>query len=149
MSSSFIQQQSTLSAVLPGVIPAQQQQQNQFSSIITDITNLFHAVNGLNGNGSTGSSWFSGQNVVTGLRVLGGIYQNTSQKTMMVTVTNNIASGGSVTVYTDSTLNPNTEVGVNNIVATNSPITFMVLSGNWYTLTVSGTVSLVFWTEWS
>ena len=31
MSNSFIQQQSTLSAVLPGVISPQQQQQNQFS----------------------------------------------------------------------------------------------------------------------
>jgi hypothetical protein len=145
----FIQQQSTLSAVLPGVIPAQEQQQNQFSAIITDITNLFHAVNGLNGNGSTGSSWFSGQNVVTGLRALGTIYQNTSQKTMMVTVTNNITSGGSVTVYSDSTLNPTTEVCADNTAATKSPISFMVLSGNYYTLTTSGTVALVCWTEWS
>lgn len=149
MSNSFIQQQSTLSAVLPGVIPAQQQQHNQFSAIITDITNLFHAVNGLNGNGTTGSSWFSGQNIVTGLRALGQIYQNTSQKTMMVTITNNITSGGSVTVYTDSTLNPTTEIAVDDTPTTNSPITFMVLSGNYYTLTVGGTVALVKWVEWS
>lgn len=149
MSSSFIQQQSTLSAVLPGVIAPQQQQQNQFSSIITDITNLFHAVNGLNGNGTTGSSWFSAQSVVTGQRTLGQIYQNTSQKTMMITVTNNITAGGSVTVFTDSTLNPNTEVCADNTAATKSPISFMVLSGNYYTLTTAGTVALVCWTEWS
>lgn len=149
MSSTFIQQQSTLSAVLPGVIPEQEQQNNQFSSIITDITNLFHAVNGLNGNGTTGSSWFSGQNVVTGLRALGTIYQNTSQKTMMVTVTNNITAGGSVTVYSDSSLNPTTEVGATNVASTKNAITFMVLSGNYYTLTTSGTVALVCWTEWS
>lgn len=149
MSNSFIQQQSTLSAVLPGVIPAQQQQQNQFSAIITDITNLFHAVNGLNGNGTTGSSWFSTQNVVTGQRALGGIYQNSSQKTMMVTVTNNITTGGSVTVYTDTTLNPNTEVLATNIASTKNSISFMVLSGSYYTLTIGGTVALVCWTEWS
>lgn len=149
MSSSFIQQQSTLSAVLPGVIPNSQQQQNQFSSIITDITNLFHAVNGLNGNGTTGSSWFSGQSVITGQRALNSIYQNTNQKTMMVTVTNNITSGGSVTVYCDSTLNPNTQICVDDTPTTNSPVTFMVLSGNYYKLTTAGTVALVCWTEWS
>ena len=45
MSISYLTQQSTLNAVLPSVIPAAQQQQNQFSSIITDITNLYQMMN--------------------------------------------------------------------------------------------------------
>jgi len=68
---------------------------------------------------------------------------------MNITVTNNISSGGSITVYSDSTLNPTTEICADDTIATKSPISFMVLSGNYYTLTVSGTVSLVCWTEWS
>jgi hypothetical protein len=149
MPNQYLQQTSTLSAVMPGIIPEQQQQQNQFSSIITDITSLFNGVNGLLGNGTTGSSWFQNQNIVTGLRALGSIYQNTTGRTMQVTVTNNITAGGSVTVYSDSTLNPTTEVCADNTAATKSPITFMVLNNNYYTLTVGGTVALVCWTEWS
>jgi hypothetical protein len=149
MANQYLQQTSTLSAVLPGIIPAQVQQQNQFSSIITDITSLFNAVNGLLGNGTTGSSWFQNQNVVTGQRSLGSIYQNTSGRTMQVTVTNNISSTSSVTVYTDSSLNPTTEVGANNTQSTNSPISFMVLNNNYYKLNTTGTVVLVCWTEWS
>jgi len=78
MPNNYLQQTSTLSAVLPGVIPPAQQSQNQLSSIITDITNLYHAVNGLLGNGTTGSSWFQNQSVITAQRALNTPYQNTS-----------------------------------------------------------------------
>jgi len=149
MANNYIQQTSTLSAVLPGVIPAGQQQQHQFSSIITDITNLFHAVNGLNGNGSTGGSWFQAQNIVTGQRALGTIYQNTSGKTMLVSVTMNVGSTSSASAYSDSSLNPMTSVGSTNISATLNTLSFMVLNNNYYTITTSGTVSLVSWVEWS
>lgn len=149
MANNYIQQTSTLSSVLPGVIPEAQQQQNQFSSIITDITNLFHSVNGLLGNGATGSSWFQAQNVVTAQRAAGVIYQNTSGKSMFVTITGNISSASSITAFSDATLNPNTEVGAVNIVATKVPISFMVLNNNYYTITTTGTVALVCWAEWS
>ena len=149
MANQYIQQTSTLNAVLPNVVQPQAQQQNQFSSIITDITSLFNAVNGLLGNGSTGGSWFQNQNVVTGQRALGTIYQNTTGKTMFITVTNNISSTSSVTVYTDSSLNPTTEVCAENTTTTKSPISFMVLNNNYYTLTTTGTVAIVCWTEWS
>jgi hypothetical protein len=149
MANNYIQQTSTLSAVMPGIISDQQQQSNQFSSIITDITNLFHAVNGLNGNGTTGYSWFSTQNVITAQRAYGSIYKNTTGKTMMVTVTSHVSSASSVKAYTDSSLNPTTEVGATDIATTNNPLTFMVLNNNNYTLTTTGTVVLVCWTEWN
>lgn len=149
MPNTYLQQTSTLSAVLPGVIPEQAQQRNQFSSIITDITNLYHAVNGLLGNGSTGSSWFQSQNDVTGLRAIGNIYTNTSGKTILVTITLNISSASSATIFSDTTLNPQNEVGATNIISTLSPVTFMVLNNNSYTVTKSGTVSIVKWIEWS
>jgi hypothetical protein len=149
MANSYLQQTSTLCAVLPGVIPQQNQMSNQLSSIVTDITNLFHAVNGLKGSGGVGSSWFQTQNVVTGQRALNTIYQNTTGKTMFINVTNNISSTSSVTAYTDLSLNPSTNVGAVNITATKVPISFMVINNNYYTLTTTGTVSLVTWTEWS
>jgi hypothetical protein len=68
---------------------------------------------------------------------------------MFINVTNNISSTSSVTAYTDLSLNPSTNVGAVNITATKVPISFMVINNNYYTLTTTGTVSLVTWTEWS
>lgn len=149
MPNSYLQQTSTLSPLLPGVIPSDIQQQNQFSSIISDIKNLIYAVNGLKGSTGVGSSWFQNQNVVTTQRTLGAIYQNITGKTILVTITANISSTSSITIFTDSTLSPTIEVAANNAAATKSPVTFMVLNNNYYTTTTTGTVVLVCWAEWS
>lgn len=42
----FVQQTSTLNSMNPTIVPAALQQQNQFSSVVTDITNLVTAVDG-------------------------------------------------------------------------------------------------------
>lgn len=42
----YVQQTSTLNSMNPTIVPAQLQQQNQFSSVVTDITNLVTAVDG-------------------------------------------------------------------------------------------------------
>lgn len=149
MPNNYIQQTSTFGAVLPGVVPEKQQQQNQFSSINTDLTNVFNAVNGLLGNGSTGYSWFQTQNIITPLRVYGTPYQNTNGKTMFVTVTSNISSTSSVTVLSDTTLSPVIQIAKTDVASGNSPISFMILNNYYYVLNTTGTVSLVEWTEWS
>lgn len=42
----YVLQQSTLNSMNPSIVPANLQQQNQFSSVVTDITNLCNAVDG-------------------------------------------------------------------------------------------------------
>ena len=138
MPNNYLQQTSTLNAVLPGVIPPAQQSQNQMSSIITDITNLFNAVNGLLGNGTTGSSWFQNQNIVTGQRALGSIYQNTTGRTMLVNVS--VTTATTVTAYTDSTQASTTE-----IYSCQQGVSYMVLNNNFYRVTSGGT--LAYWVE--
>jgi len=138
MPNNYLQQTSTLSAVLPGVIPPAQQSQNQLSSIITDITNLYHAVNGLLGNGTTGSSWFQNQSVITAQRALNTPYQNTSGLTMMVNVS--VSTAVVITAYSDSTQAATTE-----LYASQQGVSFMVLNNNYYRVTSGGT--LAYWTE--
>lgn len=108
-------------------------------------------------NAGTGcsASAYSGpttQNVVTGSRVLGTVYQNATGKTMWVTVAiqSTSAGGANIAAYTDSNVTPVTRVAAgfaNNPV--DIPMSFLVLSGNYYECTASGGApSLAQWTEW-
>lgn len=105
----------------------------------------------------------SNQNVVTGSRSLGTVFQNTNATPMFVTITFNLTCTGTtpaiVSVATDSSNPPTTIIGgIDNsvephaIVITSfiaAPITFIVLPGNFYEAIVgSGTCSLNTWTEW-
>lgn len=100
------------------------------------------------------ASYFSTQHVVTGSRNFGTVYQNTNGKTMMVTATAGVTSGSvQFEVYTDSNSSPSTNI-IGALFNTNvgaMPITFLVLSGNYYEITAGGggsTGANPQWTEW-
>ena len=96
---------------------------------------------------------FSSQNVVTGSRAIGSVYHNTTGKTMFVSAVITSLPASSATAYSDSSPSPSTVVGGISIgtgsQAMYSAVPFMVLSGNYYTITQTvGTVILDGWTEW-
>jgi len=93
---------------------------------------------------------FTTQSVVTGSRALSTPYQNTTGKTMFVTVA--ITGGSSIgglTAYSSS-INPptGTTIVASNVLGNNgvSSISFIVLSGNYYE--VIGGIAVSSWTEW-
>jgi hypothetical protein len=90
----------------------------------------------------------STQNVVTGSRALGTVYQNTTGKPMWVHVT--IVAGAAPTglnCYTDASNPPTTNVANQDAVASGlGGVTFIVLPGNYYKAASAGT--LIKWTEW-
>ena len=153
MSISYLTQQSTLNAVLPSVIPAAQQQQNQFSSIITDITNLYQMMNN-NIIPAANANGFSTQNVVKGSRNLNQVYRNTTGKTMMVSFSG-VAGVGAVYFYgnTDNTSGAGTTV-INGIAISGysfCAFSFLVLNNNYYEIITGGSGSggaISNWTEW-
>ena len=94
---------------------------------------------------------FTTQNTQTTLnRSFGTVYQNTTGKSMFVSVT---ASVGvmfeTITCITDSNSNPTTSVIGGAIYSHTGSFSFMVLSGNYYKVTRSDTATIVHWTEWS
>ncbi len=106
---------------------------------------------------ATNNSVFGSQNVVTGSRALGTVYQNTTGKTMMVTVTLNVSGStgtGGMAALTDSNSTPTTEVGQavlgTNGYAQSTTLAFMVLPGNYYKISTNGSATMVlgYWTEW-
>lgn len=105
-------------------------------------------------NGSGGSAGFTTQNVYNSSgRVIGTTYQNTSGKTMQVTVGCNGSGGGGLSVLTaqsDSSATPTTYVGI--LETTNNTfigmVTFMVLNGNYYLVGCSNYTSIGVWIEW-
>ncbi len=92
------------------------------------------------------------QNVVTGSRALNTVYHNTTGKTMWITVTTGSGTGSpSYTALTDASATPTTAVAValynTNVAA--MPITFLVLSGNYYEIATSGgSPTISNWIEW-
>lgn len=107
--------------------------------------------------GPTGpSSGYSGPstcNVVTGSRVSGTAYQNTTGNPMWVTVTayNTPGNDASMTAYSDSSATPTANVDSSNVYipSTNDPIASvhpLVLAGNYYKVTIAvGTLNT--WVE--
>ena len=97
---------------------------------------------------------FSTQSVVTGSRALNTNYQNTSGKTMFVTVSigNGGVGVGTSTALTDSSTPPTTVVADMNqnpgSQGGTSAFSFMVLNNNYYRVT-SDSSPLVRWTEWT
>jgi hypothetical protein len=88
------------------------------------------------------------QNVVTGSRVIGTTYQNTTGRNMFVNVIIQNTVAGQLVGITDSAASPTTQVWeqyVNNINAT---VTMIVLPGNYYKVTAGGTNALAGWIEW-
>ena len=93
------------------------------------------------------------QSVVTGSRAFGTVYQNTSGRPMFVSVTAlATASGGNIQCYADASATPTTLVGGVSLSTSGTnyfaPPAFIVLPGNYYKVTNSGTASVGIWTEW-
>lgn len=88
----------------------------------------------------------SNQNVVTGSRALGVVYQNTNPTPMWVSVTVTDASGVSMQAVSDSSSSPTTVIsGV--VAATTAFVIFIVLPGNYYQTDAPGS-TLNYWIEW-
>jgi hypothetical protein len=84
------------------------------------------------------------------VRALGVVYQNTTAKPVFVSIVILGSSSTGALAKTDSSNPPTTPVGtVANADATpvNMMMTFIVLPGNFYTVTGAGTITL--WTEWN
>ena len=99
----------------------------------------------------------STQNVVTGSRALSTVYQNTTGKTMFVTVQiQSAASNVNVDFMTDSSNPPVTEVGglySGSTISTFEALQgfFIVLPGNYYEVVNNGgagSQTIINWTEW-
>jgi hypothetical protein len=103
------------------------------------------------GAGLTGiSGGFTAQSNVTGSRASGTVYQNTSGKTMMVSITIGSLTAGYFTAYADSFNPPTTVVFVNGTNGTSGAISlsviFIVLPNYYYKANVSGFST---WIEWT
>ena len=93
------------------------------------------------------------QNVVTGSRSFGTVFQNTSAKPMFVTVTGGGTAGGAYAVraFSDANANPSTQVAqAGEAPGVVSFLFFIVLPGNYYKVVPdSGVIEpLLQWTEW-
>jgi hypothetical protein len=101
----------------------------------------------------TTAAGISNQGVVTGSRVLGSVYQNTTGKPMFVSVTAHTSNvtNANILAQTDSNSSPSTYVAYAALAQNgiDGQITFWVLPNNYYTVTVNvGTPGLSLWTEW-
>lgn len=96
---------------------------------------------------------FTTQSVVTGSRALNTNYQNTTGRTMFVTVSVGNGGGGvgTTSALTDASTTPTTTVVANKNPPAGTggtiPCSFMVLNNNYYRITTDSS-PLVCWTEW-
>lgn len=96
-------------------------------------------------------NFFSTQAVVTASRTFGTVYQNTSAKPMFVTIAAYTTGAGErFQPTTDANAAPTTVVVDFFSVAANADyvFSFIVLSGNYYKVVISGTPIKRSWTEW-
>jgi hypothetical protein len=93
----------------------------------------------------TPPSPFGNQNDVTASRSCGTVYQNTSGKTMFVSITG--SSGASI--FSDSSNPPTTQVAVLGTATASTTGSFMVLNNNYYEAGACGGGGLVKWIEWN
>jgi hypothetical protein len=94
------------------------------------------------------------QNLVTGSRVAGTVYQNTTGKVLWVSASWNLAGTTSaITALSDANNPPTSEVGQatdSSPQAETEQLFLIVLPGNYYQFVVTGgTVTLVTWVEYS
>jgi hypothetical protein len=96
------------------------------------------------------SKFPSVQQVVTGSRVIGTVYQNTTGRPMFVIVTSNSTNASAVlNALSDASNPPTTSVDyLEPINQQRLSVKFWVLPGNYYKITMTATASLYLWTEW-
>jgi hypothetical protein len=102
-------------------------------------------------NGTAIGGGITTQNVVSGSRALGTVYQNTTGKPMCVHVAIN-GAGNAVSAVADSANPPTTTVacaGNGGTTSTNVGVTFWVLPNNYYKAVLAGSGTLAIWTEWT
>ena len=94
---------------------------------------------------------FTTQNTQSTLnRSFDTVYQNTTGKSMFVSVTANVGTMfETIECITDSNSNPTTSVVGGAIYSHSGSFSFVVLSGNYYKVIRSANASIVCWTEWS
>ncbi len=101
---------------------------------------------------SAGAAVFKTQNIVTGSRTFGTIYQNTTGKTMMITVATTLGSGEGLYGESGAVSPPTSavaEIYNNGLPQIYSSMSFMVIPGNYYRVQITnGAPSLICWTEW-
>lgn len=115
------------------------------ASLQSSVTSLQSAVNADFGPGLA-------QNVVASSRVIGSVYQNTSNRPMFVVISCYADSGtGNATAYTDSNNPPTTAVesdsSENGLFY--ASLSFFVLPGNYYKVTSTTAFTILTWTEWN
>ena len=85
-------------------------------------------------------------------RAIGSIYHNTGNSPIFVTVSVALSATSTAEALTDSASNPTTIVSYASqgfSSTTDQVITFIVLPNNYYkVINTSGTVTLLYWTEW-
>lgn len=105
---------------------------------------------------SGGGMFTMTQNVVTGSRMLGTVYQNTTAWPILITISEENTNGGitsAIVVNTDSSSSPTTAVAyaATSLATGVRTLTFVVLPGNYYEAidNASATENLVLWVEWN
>lgn len=91
------------------------------------------------------------QSVVTGSRAINTVYQNTSGKPMLVTISGDASVNSYFDILTDANNPPTTVVARQGFnISEWRSISFLVLPGNYYKLSVlAGTPTPYRWTEWT
>lgn len=111
----------------------------------------------------SGAPFPSVQNVVTGSRAIGTVYHNTTGRPMCVTVTPQVtmAAGtqAGLNIFSDASVTPTTQISL-ILLQTGatagstvfvSPVTFIVLPGNYYSATqfnLTTSMTIFAWVEW-
>ena len=116
---------------------------------ITAAAGVISAVGG--GSGYAGPTT---QAVVTGSRVLGTVYQNTSGKPMWINITFTAVAGtDGINIVTDASSTPTVVVAslYNFSNATAITVSFLVLTGNYYEVVISfgSAFTIDSWVEWT
>lgn len=89
------------------------------------------------------------QNVVTGSRGLGTVFHNTGSKPLFVSVSMSLSGATNASVKSDASVTPTTVVAAAGAATGLTSVSFVVLPGNYYSVSLSGAGSLFCWTEWS
>ena len=119
----------------------------------TTITALAGVISAVGGGGG-GYAGPTTQAVVTGSRVLGTVYQNTSGKPMWINITFTAVAGtDGINVVTDASATPTVVVAslYNFSTATAITVSFLVLTGNYYEVVISigSAFTINSWVEWT
>ena len=128
-----------------------------YASSTTQISRLAKGANGDSLTLASGvPAWNTAvQTNATASRVSGTIYQNTSGRPLLVTITAKATAAGNpinLISYTDTSATPTTVVAVSDVqdstASASATITFLVLPSSYYKCIQGGDGALSYWFEW-